>query len=293
MVSWFFKSGLRQGVFWAIMVYLVCATNDVLMRILGENRLHFVEISFFRFLFSFISIALFILATKQNIKSNLHKMHIERSIIGAISLTMCCLSVNIMPLAENASILFSEAIFMLPLSIIFLHEKVTGKTLIATIIGLIGLLIIYKPRGEHVHLQAFVPTIAAFLFAVQNVFIKKMVDMQESDVGMLFYFSLYTTVIAGVFVPFFWQTPTYQEIFLLALLGIGANLLQLFMFFAYRATSAANLSPLRYTELIFSVIFGFIFFNEIPNVTVITGALFIVIGAFIASYGKHDKCGCC
>lgn len=291
-VNWFFQSGLKQGVFWGIMVYVVCAMNDVLMRILGD-RLHFIEISFFRFLFSFLSVAAIVHGKKISIASSMHKMHFARSVVGAVSLTMCCLSVKLMPLAENASILFSEAIFMLPMSAIFLREKIIYRTLFATVIGVIGLLIIFKPSSNNFNINALIPTAAALLFSVQNIMIKKMVDSKENNMIMLYYFGLYTMLISGIFVPSVWLTPTIHELFLLILLGCGANLLQLFMFLAYRATSAANLSPLRYTELIFSVILGYLFFDEIPTLTVIAGAIFIVCGTCVASIGKHERCGCC
>ena len=52
-VRWFFQRGYIQGVFWALMICLTSVTNDVLMRSLGE-RIHPVEIVFFRFFFSMI-----------------------------------------------------------------------------------------------------------------------------------------------------------------------------------------------------------------------------------------------
>ena len=285
-LGWFLNKGLKQGIFWAIMIYLVGMFNDVLAKFLG-NRLHAVEIAFFRFLFSAIIVIVPMIKSKENLfKSSMHGMHIMRGIIGAIALGLCCYSVNIMPLAENTTILFSEALFMLPLTALFLGEKINNTSIIATIIGFIGLLIMFRPKAENINILAIIPTCAAFLFATMNIMIKKMIDNHENTLTMLFYFGLYTTIISAVFVPFFWITPNLHELLLIALLGLGANLIQLFIFFAYRATTASNISPIRYIELPFAMLFGLAFFGQIPNATTIFGSILIIAGTIIATYAK-------
>ncbi len=286
-MRWYCKKGITQGIFWSILIYLISSINDVLMKLLGE-RLSFIEISFFRFLFSVIVIIIPMLMSSKNLfKTSMHMAHMIRGILGALALGLCCYSVNIIPLSENTIILFSESLFLLPLSAIFLKEKVNNKAIFATIIGFIGLLIIFKPKTSNINLLAIIPTIAAFLFAIMDIIIKQMVNKKENTLTMLFYFGLYTTIIAGIFVPKIWITPTTYELLLIFLLGIGANLIQLFIFLAYRATDASNMAPIRYTELLFSILFGFLFFNQIPKLSDIAGALFIILGTFILSKSNN------
>jgi drug/metabolite transporter (DMT)-like permease len=189
-----------------------------------------------------------------------------------------------MPFAENTVILFSESLFMLPLTAIFLSERTSAKSVCATLIGFLGLIIMYRPNATNINLTAIVPTLAAILFSVMNVMMKKMVDNKENDLTMLFYFALYATVLSGAIVPFFWTTPNFREFVLLFFLGIGANVIQLFVFLAYRATSASNVSQVRYIELPFAILFGFLFFGEIPDSAAFFGAFLIIIGTIIASY---------
>ena len=286
MVNWFLNKGLKQGIFWAIMIYFIGTINDVIARMLG-NRLHAIEIAFFRFLFSAIIVLIPMLRAKTNLfKSSMHSWHISRGILGAIALGLCCYSVNIMPLAENTTILFSEALFMLPLAAIFLKENVKKIAIFATIIGFLGLIIMFRPDARNINILAIIPTLAALLFAIMNIMIKKMIDSKENTLTMLFYFGLYTTIISAIIVPKYWITPNLNEIFLIFLLGIGANLIQLFIFLAYRATTASSISPIRYTELPFAVFFGWLFFNQIPDMTTLIGSLLIISGAFIASTNR-------
>ena len=289
MFDWFKEKGLKQGIFWAIMIYFIGTINDVIARFLGD-RLNAVEIAFFRFLFSVLVIIYPMLKSKINLfKSDKHKYHILRGILGAVALGLCCYSVNIMPLAENTTILFSEALFMLPLAAIFLKEKVSVAAIIATIIGFLGLIIMFKPSADNLNIKALVPTLAALLFAIMNIIIKKMIDAKENSWTMLFYFGLYTTIISGLVVPFYWTTPNLRELVLILFLGIGANLIQLFIFLAYRATTASNISPVRYTELPFAILFGFVFFNQIPTSMTLLGAFLIILGTFVSGYSKKTN----
>ena len=172
-LNWFAQKGLRQGVFWAIMIYFVGTLNDVLAKLLGD-RLHAVEIAFFRFLFSAI-IVLFpmikiLTKSQQNLfKTSMSGCHALRGIIGAVALGLCCYSVNIMPLAENTTILFSEVLFMLPLTAIFLHENVNRISISATIVGFSGLILMFQPKAENINMLAVIPTIAALLFVIMNI----------------------------------------------------------------------------------------------------------------------------
>jgi S-adenosylmethionine uptake transporter len=283
MLGWFLRRGVKQGIFFALMIYLVCSMNDILMKFLGD-RLHFVEISFFRFLFSAVTAAIPMIITRSNLlRTNMHGMHIVRGLLGTVSVALCCLGVNVMPLAENTTILFAEALFLLPMAAIVLKEHVSCKSVIATTSGFLGLVVMFRPSLDHINLLAIIPTVASFLFAVMSVMIKIMVDKGEDNVTMLLYFSIYTTIVSSFFIPFFWTCPTTNELLLLFLLGLGANLVQLFLFLAYRATNASTISPVRYVELPFTVLFGFIIFGQVPDTVTLIGALLIITGTLLTS----------
>lgn len=286
--GWFVRRGYLQGVFWALMICVVSSTNDVLMRFLGE-RLHVVQIIFFRFLFSTITVLPLMLRHEKNLfKTEQPKTHALRALVGALALGLCCFSVNIMPLAENTAIMFCEPLFFLPMAYFLLKEKVDKNRWIATLVGFIGLLVIVQPGMESFRLTAFVPMVAAMLFAYLCVMAKQMIST-EHTLTLLFYFGLGTSIFAGIFLPFFWTTPTLHELSFLVLLGIGANLIQVCLFCAYSSTDASALAPFRYTEFLFAGTFGFLFFGQIPDLSIILGAGIIGVSAFYISYMETKK----
>jgi S-adenosylmethionine uptake transporter len=285
--KWFVSKGYAQGVFWAIMISVVSVTNDVLMRFLGE-RLHPVEISFFRFFFSMVSILPLMVSNGLTLfKTQRPMMHALRAVLGAVALGLCCYSVNIMPLSENTTIMFCEPLFFLPLAYVLLKEKVDAPRWIATIIGFIGLMIILRPGTEAFRIVAFVPMTAAILFALSNVMVKKMTGEHAST--MLFYFGVGTTLFALIPLPFFWQMPTLSELGLLILLGIGGNMIQVCLFRAFSATEASALAPFRYVEFIISALFGYLLFSQIPTVWIFGGAALITVSTFYITIMETRK----
>ncbi|MCX7338876.1 MAG: DMT family transporter [Alphaproteobacteria bacterium] len=288
LLRWFVCKGYAQGVFWAIMISVVSVTNDVLMKFLGE-RLHPVEISFFRFLFSMISILPFMVHKGATLfKTKQPMMHLGRAVLGAGALGLCCYSVNIMPLSENTTIMFTEPLFFLPLAYLLLHEKVDRSRWIATLVGFVGLMVILRPGTDAFNIIAFVPITAAILFAFLNVMAKKMIS-DEHSYTLLFYFGLGTTLLAAIPLPFFWQAPTLGELSLLFVLGIGGNMIQVCLFRAFSATDASALAPFRYVEFIISAIFGFILFHQIPTVWIFAGAGLITVSTFYITVVETRK----
>lgn len=287
-LHWFFQKGYIQGVFWALMICLVSVTNDVLMRFLGE-RLHPFQIVFFRFFFSMIIvIPLMIPHGITLFKTSRPMQHTLRALLGAGALTATCFSVNLMPLSENTTIMFAEPLFVLPLAVFFLKEKVDSGRWIATIFGFVGLLFIVQPGTEAFQMKALFPITAAFLFALLNIQAKKMVT-KEHTLTMLFYFGVGTTLAASFALPFIWVPPTLFELFFLALLGIGANMIQVCLFRAFAATDASGLMPFRYTELLFSAAFGFLLFHELPKLWILGGGSLIIASNFYITWREMNK----
>ena len=286
--SWFMNPGYPQGAFWAVMICLVSVSNDILMRLLGA-RLNVIEVVFFRFFFSMMTVVPLMLTHGTALfKTARPWMHFWRAVLGVGAIGACCYSVNLMPLSDNTIIMSSQPFFFLPLAVFFLREKVDMPRWIAILIGFIGLIIMFQPGTETLRLVALVPITAAILFALLDIMAKKMVSTENTQT-LLFYFAVGTTVAAAIPAFFVWKTPSWEELGLLVLLGIGANLIQVCMIRAFSATDVSALMPFRYVEFIFSALFGFLFFMEVPTFITIAGASFIIAGTAYISYYETRK----
>jgi|AntRauTorckE6833_2_1112554.scaffolds.fasta_scaffold08459_1 S-adenosylmethionine uptake transporter len=287
---WLFRKGFPQGAVWACLTALVSITNDVVARQASGN-LDGLQISFFRFLFSMLTVLPFMIPKGLSaFKTSNPKLHVYRAVIGVAAIALYTYSVLLVPLNEVTTFSFTQQFFVLILAALFLKEKISNNRWIATFFGFIGIMIVIDPTDSKVNLLAFIPMGAAFLFAGLDVLAKRMVST-ETTMTLLFYFALGTTVAALGPALMVWKTPTYTELCWLFLLGSGANLIQVFLFRAFYAADASSLAPFRYVELVFASIFGYFLFGEVVKVNTILGAFVIIMTTLYLTYSEtfHKK----
>lgn len=289
MTTWFNRKGYYQGVFFSIMFLSIGPTLDAVTKLLG-SRLPQMEIIFFRFLFSLVSLIVYmVFADKLLTRTKYIKMNILRGFLGYISFIGCVYGVTMMPLAEVTIIFWTMPFFVLILSSIILREHVTKNRWIATIIGFSGLLFFLCPSGISFRPVALIPIFAAFCFALQDVLIKKMVDNDDPMLTMMFYFAFVTTSLGLIPAILVWETPTMRELMFLMILGIGANIMQYFIFKAFSAADVSSLAPFRYMEVVIAAGFGYAVFSEIPSANDYLGAAVIIPTTLYLVYSEVSK----
>lgn len=291
-LRWVNSKGYAQGVFWAILTAFVSVSNDVITKFIG-TRLDGLEVSFFRFFFSMLTVLPFLLRQGlDGFKTTSPKLHWWRAIIGVGAIALFIYALILLPLAEVTVFSFTQPIFFMPLAILFLGEKVSANRWIAAIFGFMGILVMVNPGENAFNYLVLIPMGASLLFASLDLLAKKMVS-NETTTTLLFYFALGTTIAGGIALLICipngivtWKTPTPGELGLLFCLGAGANLIQVCLFKAFSATEASGLVPFRYTELVFAILFGFFLFGELPSLQALAGAAIIISSTLYMSYAE-------
>lgn len=260
------------------MVMIVSCANDIVVKFMGQ-RLDALQVIFFRFFFGLVTLFPFAISQgRQIFQTKQLQLNLIRGILGALSIFLYTYSIIYLPLVEVVTILWTIPLFVLILSIFFLGEEVSFLRWIATIVGFVGLSFIsLYDSGAAISLKWIyvIPIASSFLFAAQDVMIKKIVD-NENRITMLLYFALVTSVLSFVPALLVWKSPTAFEYSMLFLLGAGGNFIQYFLFKAFSATELSTLAPFRYVEFLFSALFAFIFFAEVPGMNVLIGALILI-----------------
>lgn len=289
------KKTYLQGVLWIIIVSFISNMNDILMRFLGE-RLPSMEISFFRFFFAMIILLpIMLYKGSKAFKTGLGRLHIIRSLVGFLAISFWCYGVGKTLLSVVSTIALTIPLFILPMTSIFLNERVGWPRSIATIFGFLGVLIIIWPNNialsfntESFNFGIITLITAALLFALSDIINKKM-TLGENSLAMLFYFALGTTLAGFIPTVYVWKTPYLQEFFYLFLLGIGGNLILYCLLKAFAVADVSALSPYRYIELLFAIVFGYIIFEETPKIHTFLGIAIIVCSTFMITVYEKQK----
>ncbi len=192
-------------------------------------------------------------------------------------------------LVETNAIAQTAPIFITLGAALILGERIGRHRRISVGVGLIGALIVLRPGTTGFSLWLLFP-MAGALFYSGYALATRFVGRDEDVWTSLLYSALIATLLLSLIAPLYWSTPSPRQ--LLLLLGAGAcgSVAQLFLTMAFARSEASALAPLSYFSLIFSSIWGIIFFNHYPDAPVYLGALVIVgAGLYVWHRETHTK----
>jgi hypothetical protein len=137
--------------------------------------------------------------------------------------------------------------FVTCLSIVMLSEKVGVRRWIATLVGLVGVLIVVRPGTAAFHAAAFFPIVSALGWAFALVLTRQIAGV-DRPVTTMAYSAIVGFVVLSLLVPFFWVTPTWQQVGIAVLIGISSTLGHWIVVLAYRhrrclGAGAVHLQP--------------------------------------------------
>ena len=270
------------GIFFAIFAYLAFSLLDTIQKTLIIYYSVF-QILFIKYFFTFF-LSLIESKRKKNFKFYLTsnwKLQLLRSLLSILESGCFILAFRYLSLADAHSIGALTPIVVVVLSYIFLREKISPRIWFAVFIGFIGVLIVMRPGLTVFDPASLIPLAAAFFLGLYQIVTRKVSAVDNNETS-LFYAGIVGMFFMG-FISFFYWKPISVD-FILMFLGVGA-LYSSGVYFQIVALSKARASivqPFHYTLIFWSIIFGFLFYKDIPDLFTITGAVVIIIsGVYI------------
>jgi drug/metabolite transporter (DMT)-like permease len=97
-----------------------------------------------------------------------------------------------------------------------------------------------------------------------------------NDVVLMTTYFIGAVAFGIVTVPFGWVTPTTYDLLFLAGIGISNIVAQFSVIRSLKLASASVVVPYQYTLIVWSVVFGWLIFAELPDIYTVVGAAIIV-----------------
>ena len=277
-----FKSKESVGILFGVFAYLSFSILDAIQKTLVLHHSIF-QLLLVKYFFV-LCLSLFESKRKNNYlfyKSKNIKLQIFRSLLSMIESGCFVLSFKYLSLANAHSVGSLAPVIVVALSAIILKEKVSPKTWIAIFIGFIGVLIILRPTSSIFDPKALLPLIAAFILGLYQIVTKK-VSKHDTNETSLFYTSIIGLIIMSLLSSKFW-TPVDKSSYSMFLgIGIFFSLGLYLQIIALSKARASIIQPFHYTLIFWAIIFGYIFYNDIPDMFTVIGAVIITCsGIFV------------
>ncbi len=271
----------KSGPFYFLISVIFFSVMEILVKFLSSSY-PIGELVFFRGFFGLLPI-IFVMPKKkffQNFKTKKIKLHIFRTITGCFALISIFFSLKYLPLADAISITFAAPIFATIFSIFFLKEIVGKKRWFAVLIGFLGILIILKPGTSLFSIYSIFPILFCVGFAASASLIR-VLSKTDKNYLISFYYTAGLTLVSLFLDPLSWKIPLFKDCLLLISIGIIGSLGNIIITEAYRKSEISLITPIKYLNLIFAIVFGYYLFNEVPEVSTLIGSVFIVVSTVI------------
>ena len=212
-----------------------------------------------------------------------------RAFFGTVGMFGNFYAIDHLVLADANMLNKLSPFFAIIFSIFLLRERPSAMQVAGVLTALLGSALIIKPGFEGVPL---VPSLAGFVSGaaagLAYTFVRKLGQRGENSLRIVFYFSLFSTLIT---LPFFLLSPvrlTGHQLLMLLLCGCSACIGQFGITQAYLLAPAKEISVYDYTQILFAAALGYIFFRQIPDGWSVVGYVLICgagVGMFL--YNRH------
>lgn len=177
--------------------------------------------------------------------------------------------------------------FVTIFSVIFLKEVITKYQVIALLTAFVGALIVSNPQFNSNGFAIFVAFLSA-VFSGMSYTSVGMLKGKESPRVIVFFFSLFTTVLTFAGMIFNFVMPTLNEFIWLLLIGFFALIGQITLTHSYVLAKASEVSIFNYLGIIFSMVFGYMFFGQEITLASAMGAVFVIMAGVIVLKGENN-----
>lgn len=168
-----------------------------------------------------------------------------------------------------------------------MNESINKNTIIALVLGFLGIIFIMKPFGVTISLEHFLGVLGGFFAAAAYATIKKIKDIYDARHIMLSFMSVGLIIPLFVFLftpfatfhlysdPFIWLLIVFM-----AIISTGS---QWFLTRAYSISKASIIGVVSYTNIPFAIGFGAMLGDALPDIFTFIGILLIVIGGVLVT----------
>jgi drug/metabolite transporter (DMT)-like permease len=268
-----------RGVLWMIAT-LICFT---LMAVAARELTHempTMEILVFRNAVAVLVMAPFVLGRGLvGLRTRNTKVHLFRAVVQLGGQFGWIYGIALLPLADVTALEFTIPMWTLLLAVVFLGETASRARILATVAGLIGVVVILRPGLAVVTPAALVVLAGSACYAGSGVLVKYLTRTEDATM-IVFYMNLLQLPIVAIPALFVWVHPGLADLPLILAWGFSGLGAHYTMARGLRLADITLIFPLDFLRLPLIAIVGWMLYAEALDPWTALGAVIIFAGNY-------------
>ena len=289
------KNNNPKGILYILVGMAIFSIQDALIKFVFEDS-SLYELYFGRTFTAIILLTSYLIFSKKKIilKTHYPFLTVFRVMCFFFGFSLFYVSITFMSLAMANALFFSSPFFISILAMLFLKEQIGVRRWSAIFVGFVGVYIVLNPDFENFKIMNLAPVGCALCYAI-SMTITKITSDKDNVYTQMIHLYIGAITISALFFIFTgngqfntFSDPTFQFIFrewftnpsyawpIIVVMGIIATFSFYFVFSAYSIASPSAISLFEYSLIIWSIITGYLLFNDIPTIRTFIGVLLII-----------------
>jgi drug/metabolite transporter (DMT)-like permease len=215
------------------------------------------------------------------------RFHALRACLSVFTASTFFYGLSQLPIAEAMALGFMSPLFMVLFGVLLLKERFDAKIAMALAAGIAGMIIIVSGQFSG---TVYTPdtlkgaasvVVSAVAYALVVIMLRARATVDPISVIVLLQSAIPALLLA---IPawFFWTAPTRADLMTFGIVGVLAIAGHTLIANAFARAEAARLAPIHYTILLWGILYGYLFFGDVPGLPTLAGALLIAVATLLA-----------
>lgn len=222
------------------------------------------------------------------------KLHALRGAISGAMATTFFWGLVYLPMAEGIAISFIAPLIALYLAAVLLGEKIGRGAILASALGLAGVLVIAGARMGEESLDPMAGwgivaiLVSAVLYAF-NLILQRKQALLAGPIEVALFQTVFVGLFLGLAAPWLAVRPDREALLLIFGGAVLAMVSLAVISWGYGRAEAQALLPIEYTAFVWAALIGWIMFDEAVTWATLAGVVLIVGGCLIAARKPREQ----
>ncbi len=260
---------------------------DAIAKLLTDT-FHPFQIVWLRMLGLFIGVCILVLVKGPTLlRTPKPNLQVLRGVVAVGSGTCFIIAIAYVPLADAVAVTFVAPFIVTVLGALVLKEPTGIRRWLAVFAGFVGMLVVIRPGLGLFHPAILLVVVAALFFAVRQL-LSRWLSGVDPVVTTVAYTAIVAFSLTSLTLPFVWVTPSGSKMMLqILVMTILSAMGEILIIRALDIAQSVVLAPIHYTLIIWGTFYGYVIFNDLPDLWTLIGCSIIVVSGLYTSYREY------